>query len=212
MDHRWLRAELEKPGRSQSALARFLGLEHPSIVNRMVAGQRTIKATEADRIRQYLSSTEDSTAAITHSGQVALQASSLPVRGIVEAGSWREVAYSDIATEELIAPKSIVDSGAYALKVAGPSMDLFYPDGSYVIVQPWHGGPLPIGKHVIVERERDGLRETTIKELCRAADGRLELWPRSSQPGHQTPLTYDEHDEATVRLIGRVIWMISPVR
>lgn len=214
MDPSWLKSELEKPGRSQSALARFLNLEHPSIVNRMVAGTRQIKASEADRIRAYLAATQQSggSAAISHSGTVPAAAYYLPVRGVVEAGSWREKVLSDLVDPEmLVAPKSIVDTGAFALKVIGPSMDRFYRDGTYVVVEPWAGGPLPVGKHVVVEREKpDGTVEATVKELVRAADGSLELWPRSNSPLHQTPVPFANDDAVLVRLVGRVTWGISP--
>lgn len=212
MDATWLKHELEKPGRSQSALARFLNLEHASIVNRMVNGQRQIKSSEADKIRAYLDATNREPATLSPPTRAAVDRTTLKVKGLVEAGSWREVAYAESYEEELPAPKSIVDSGAYALRVVGPSMNEHYPDGSYVIVQPWAGGPLPIGKHVIVERERpDGLIETTVKELTRRDDGALELWPRSSDPRHQAQVPFDEADGSTVRVIGRVIWKMSPV-
>lgn len=89
-------------------------------------------------------------------------------------------------------------------------MDKLYPDGSYVVVQPWHGGPLPFGKKVIVERNRDGLIETTVKELVRGANGEPELWPRSHHPAHQSPLQYKEDELATVRIVGVVIWSMRP--
>lgn len=211
MDVEWLKAELAKPGRSQSALARHLGVV-PEIVNRIVHGRRQVKAHEADKIREYLSATTDGGAAtIARIAPRPIPAALLTVRGTVEAGSWREVTLTDFGhePETLPAPRSVVDSGAYALRVAGPSMDLLYPDGSFVVVQPWHGGPLPFGKRVIVERSRDGLIETTVKELVRGADGEPELWPRSSHPAHQAPLPYKE-DDATVRLMAVVIWSMKP--
>lgn len=211
MDATWLKQELEKPGRSQSALARFIGLSHPSIVNRMVTGHRQIKATEADKIRAYLDATSRDPATLTTTSQSTENASIVRVRGVVEAGSWRDLSYAEAFSEELIAPKSVVYSGAYALKVAGPSMNVFYADGSYVIAQPWMGGAMPVGKHVIVERERpDGLVETTIKEMRRGQTGELELWPRSTNPAHQTPIPYDQADEVLVRVIGVVTWALSP--
>jgi len=57
IDPDYLKSELEMPGRSQSALARFMGLSSASIVNRMCKGEREISAKEADQIRAYLSST-----------------------------------------------------------------------------------------------------------------------------------------------------------
>lgn len=209
MDAEWLKAELDKPGRSQSALARFMGLA-PESVNRIVNRKRGIKAAEADQIRAYLNATAGvGGVTFPHISPRPTEAHLLTVRGTVEAGSWREVPFSDLDVHEaetLPAPRSVVDSGAFALRVSGPSMDRKYPDGSYVIVQPWHGGPLPVGRRVVVERSRpDGLVETTVKELVMGAGGELELWPRSSHPSHQTPVLYKDLDEVTVRVVGVVI-------
>lgn len=209
MDAEWLKAELDRPGRSQSALARFMGVV-PEIVNRIANGRRGIKAHEADQIRAYLTATGGSGGAtFPHISPKPQTAHLLTVRGTVEAGSWREVAFSDLdlhEAETLPAPRSVVDSGAFALRVSGPSMDRKYPDGSYVIVQPWHGGPLPVGKRVVIERSRpDGLVETTVKELVQSPGGELELWPRSSHPNHQTPIPYKDIEGVTVTLIGVVV-------
>jgi SOS-response transcriptional repressor LexA len=217
MDARWLKEQLDKPGRSQSDLARHLGYDYPSVVNRMCRGVRQIKAWEADKIREYLAETEkpNSTergnpATIARIAPAPAPAALLPVRGTVEAGSWREVLSEfEQEFETLPAPRSVVDSGAYALRVIGPSMDQMYPDGSFVVVQPWRGGPLPFGKRVIVERNRDGLVETTVKELVRGRDGEVELWPRSSHPAHQTPLAY-KADDTTLHLVAVVIWSMRP--
>lgn len=214
MDHNWLKAELEKPGRSQSALARFLDLEHASIVNRMVKGVRQIKATEADKIRAYLAATARSgDATFTRTGDGANNPSHLVVRGTVEAGNWREKGLSDLSDLELlVAPQSIVDTGAFALRVVGPSMNKHYQDGSYIVVEPWAGGPMPIGKHVVVEREKpDGTVESTVKDLVRNAAGDLELWPRSHSALHQSPIPFANEESVVVRLVGRVSWAITPV-
>lgn len=50
----WLKNELDQPGRSQSALQRYMGFSSPAIVNRMCQGTRDISAKEADKIREYL--------------------------------------------------------------------------------------------------------------------------------------------------------------
>lgn len=211
MEPAWLKAELERPGRSQSALARFMGVV-PEIVNRIVNGRRRIQAHEADQIRAYLTGTGTG-AAIPHISPKPSPTAALPVRGTVEAGSWREVTLdTDFhEPETLPAPRSLVDSGAFALRVSGPSMDRLYPAGSFVIVQPWHGGAMPVGRRVVVERTRpDGLVETTVKELVRSASGELELWPRSNHPAHQTPLALGEGEGITVTLVGLVISSYRP--
>lgn len=210
----WLKIELAKPGRSQSALARFMGVV-PEIVNRIVNGKRQIKAHEADQIRGYLNATEKGApATFSHMAPRPIPAALLTIRGKVEAGSWREVSFTDLDVHEpetLPAPQSIVDSGAFALRVSGPSMDQLYREGSFVIVQPWYGGPLPFGRRVVVERTAsDGKVETTVKEMVRGPDGEPELWPRSKHPAHQTPIRYKDAEGVTVSLIGVVISSYQP--
>ncbi len=56
IDDARLKAELQKPGRSQSGLARYLGIDQAA-VNRMVNGKRDIKARELEKIGQYLADT-----------------------------------------------------------------------------------------------------------------------------------------------------------
>lgn len=57
IDPNWLKAQLDLPGRSQSALARFMKFSSAAIVNRMCTGKRDISAREADQIRAYLAAT-----------------------------------------------------------------------------------------------------------------------------------------------------------
>lgn len=52
----WLKDRLAQPGRSQSALARHMGLDS-SAINRLVNGKRELKAREVEQIWQYLSRT-----------------------------------------------------------------------------------------------------------------------------------------------------------
>lgn len=211
MDLAWLKEQLRLHGRSQSALARYMGIEHAAVVNRIVNGSRRIKVEEAEQIEAYLRATDGST--WTGKGDNQTQPENpthgltlIPVLGVVEAGAWREVADVALAERETIevAQDRRFEGETFALKVVGASMNRVYPDGSFVIARRWNGGPLPAGKRVIVDRERDGLHETTIKELVRTSDGHWELWPRSDDPRHQQPIPYED-ENTTVRIIGRVI-------
>lgn len=56
--HEWLKEELAAPGRSQSGLARFLGLDS-SAINRLVNGRREVRFREVSQIRTYLDQTGD---------------------------------------------------------------------------------------------------------------------------------------------------------
>jgi phage repressor protein C with HTH and peptisase S24 domain len=52
MDGEWVKNQLKGSGRSQAELARYLKLAAP-IINKIVKGRRTIKAAEADQIREF---------------------------------------------------------------------------------------------------------------------------------------------------------------
>lgn len=191
----WLKVELTKNGRSQSALARSMGLD-TATVNRMCAGTRQIKAAELPLIDKYLADT----------GGATIQPQSLTyvkVLGAVEAGAWREPGLED-GGEPLPVIVTDNDAGLYALRVVGPSMNLRYEEGTCVIVRPWAGGPWPVGKRVVVQRtDSSGKVETTLKELVAGDDG-LELWPRSSDQRFQDPIPFKNGDDV-VQIIGQVV-------
>lgn len=81
------------------------------------------------------------------------------------------------------------------LKVVGPSMDLLYPDGSYVIVVSVYDTDVRNGDRVVVYRQQGELREATIKEVRVEADGRIALWPRSTHPDFQEPIYLSDTDQ-----------------
>lgn len=78
-----------------------------------------------------------------------------------------------------------------ALRVAGPSMNQVYPEGSFIVVidafelPDWSPRQ---GQHLVVRRrDRLGLVEHTVKEFRRDEAGRPWLWPRSDHPDFQQP-------------------------
>lgn len=200
MDPAWLKAELRKPGRSQAALARFMGVSQP-VVNRICQDGRKILATEADKIRTYLIATGNGD---NLPPPPPISARLIKVNGVVEAGAWREAGQLAFVEQIPVLNTAAFEGDVFALKVSGPSMNQHYADGSYVIVRAWAGGPLPYGKHVVVKRERaDGLVECTIKELRNG--NKPELWPNSDDPAHQKPVPYGDNGDITVSIVGRVI-------
>lgn len=74
------------------------------------------------------------------------------------------------------------------LKVSGSSMDLLYPDGSYVIVASAADTDVRHGDRVVVYRSQGELIEASIKEVRVEETGRVALWPRSTSPEHQDPI------------------------
>lgn len=225
MDLEWLKTELQKPGRSQSALARFMRLSSPSIVNRIVSGDRQIKAHEAEMIRAYLAATQRSGDNASAGGGAALAPLTreltppvgvrfIKLHGKVEAGAWREV-FPDAPQESYPVPDLQMFAGddLFVLGVAGPSMNEHYKDGSFVVCRHWRGLPIDlVGKHVVVERtDAGGKVETTLKELVMNDRMEFELWPRSTDPRYQEPIHLDPADDREVRVIGRVIYKFEPV-
>lgn len=87
----------------------------------------------------------------------------------------------------------------FAVRVQGRSMDLIYPDGTYVICAPPSQTGLQEGDCVVIRRQdASGRSETTLKQIERQADGSYILCPRSSLPEHQEaiPLPAQEDEAA----------------
>lgn len=108
------------------------------------------------------------------------------VRGMVEAGAWREaVEWPDedwfpvgVSGVERYDPYP-----QFGLVVRGPSMNQVYPEGSILIcVSFLHlGRPPTHGERVVVEHRRGGFVEATVKEFA-VENGRPKLYARSDHP------------------------------
>jgi transcriptional regulator with XRE-family HTH domain len=148
----------------------------------------------------------------------------ISVKGEVQAGVFREaVEWGPEEQQALAIPIGVPysDKPLQGLKVVGPSMNLWYPEGSYVVILPTihlSAGWVPsTGQHVIVQRANDwGELEFTVKEVAYEGDDLL-LWPRSSDPAFQKawrlspPTTRDPDDhEEKIRITGLVVWSVRP--
>jgi SOS-response transcriptional repressor LexA len=141
----------------------------------------------------------------------------VPIVGSVQAGAWAEVESDYLDPPEVVPVYLAGFEGAqlFALRVRGPSMDRFYPDGTMVIVCPAAEIGVREGDHVVVRRHRGGLCETTIKEVVREKGG-IALWPRSTDPGFQEPIRLAlarDADEGP-EIIGVVVssYVIRPIQ
>lgn len=150
-------------------------------------------------------------------GQLTPVAGSIPVVGTVRAGSWEMIPEEPVIEEWL--PMDVPEyAGAslFAVRVVGRSMDLIYPDGTYVIAIPPQEAGLRVGDRVVVRRyDATGRAETTLKEIANASNGRLVLEPRSSDPLHQLPIIVpigDDHTDIGVEIIGVVVASYSKER
>lgn len=141
----------------------------------------------------------------------------VPVVGTVQAGAWSEVYDDQPEPEEAIPVYLAGFEGArlFALRVRGPSMDRYYPEGTMVIVCPAAEIGVREGDHVVVRRRRGVLVETTLKEVVKEKAG-IALWPRSSAAEFQEPIRIEavrDADEGP-EIIGVVVssYVIRPIQ
>lgn len=190
-----IKAARKAAGLSQVVLAQRLGLPQ-SVISDWERDRLDSWRAHADRIALALGKPRGYFAAPQ---TTALNVREIPVIGEVQAGVFREAV--EIPEEERIMLPMVNLSGynqlqLFGLKVIGPSMDLHYPDGSYVIVASAADTDVRDGDKVVVYRSQGELRETTIKQVEVEADGRIALVPKSTHPDFQERiyLSPDEQD------------------
>lgn len=125
----------------------------------------------------------------------------IPVVGIVQAGLWQaDYARPFNAVDEFV---SVGPDPRYpgiprcAFKVIGDSMNLLYPSGTTVIVVSFYdlGRPPKSGEKVIIVKTVDGFEEATIKEIEILNDGRVALWPRSTNPEYSQAIILPSYEK-----------------
>lgn len=123
---------------------------------------------------------------------------SLPVVGTIAAGAFMDISIRDQGEpQEYI---TVATNGRfpharqYALKVQGDSMNLKYPDGTYVTCVDFaeSGLQLKNGMAVHIERLEGHLVETTLK-IVEFVRGQLILSPRSTNVVHK-PIIFEPDD------------------
>ena len=217
---------------TQTALANHLGITRDAYSK--YEGRTVIPnkhAREAAKVLgvdwEYLVSPESINQKLSNTlhNDVAVSTGTIPifVRGAVQAGLFREALEwprDDWETMRIPANLPYADKELQALKVRGPSMNAWYPDGSYIVFVPTiqlSEGWLPAsGQHVLVQRTNEwGEVEATVKEV--AYEGKdLLLWPKSDDPAHQKPwrlkapkrIDPDDTSEP-IRITGLVVWAFT---
>jgi SOS-response transcriptional repressor LexA len=135
----------------------------------------------------------------------------IPVLGAVAAGIWRETVVRELTDAAEFLP---IDVPGYeraqlsALLVEGPSMDMVYPPGRYVVIAHPSEAGLRVGDYVVVQRQKADVFEITLKEFAQEPDGRIALWPRSYHPDYQAPIYLvdgGELDQTAPTIIGVVV-------
>lgn len=138
---------------------------------------------------------------------VLVQAKSLsriPLYGSIAAGNANEMI--PVKETHVIPPRVHKKyPRGFLLKVKGESMNRALPDGCYALVNPT--------KEVIdgkIYAVCIGTSEATIKRVHLLNNG-IELQPYSSDPTFKARVfDYDDEDEETVTIIGRVVWYTMP--
>lgn len=119
----------------------------------------------------------------------------LPVLGKIQAGNWVDRSIIDDSGEYEMIPVALdprfTGVRQYALEVVGDSMDLVYPEGTFVTCVDYidSGATLKPGRILHVERHNGSLIEVTLKAM-EFVDGLLMLVPRSSNPRHK-PMKFE---------------------
>lgn len=119
----------------------------------------------------------------------------VPVKGMVQAGLWRDaIEWPQEDWYSIVAPADDRHPGAerFGLVVRGTSMDRLYPEGTIVLAVKFGDlarTPKPGERVVVLRRDRrTGDYEATLKEYDLDDKGRHILWPRSNDPEFQSPI------------------------
>ena len=214
IDADWLKEQLEMPGRSQSALARFMGFTSAAIVNRMCKGERTISAEEADKIRAYLSGTirpnrQSDNAEPSHIGNTPDLPRSDPERAYVSVEVLPTYAgmggggTGDGDLETALISRHLVQdelrakpSDLILINVRGNSMEPHFRHGDQLLVDRRDVSPTQPGPFAVLYS--DGYVVKNVAWIERRSKLRLS----SSNP----EFGYEDFDPDEVKILGRPVW------
>lgn len=176
----------DQTGKSFSQIARTVGVAPSTIVRFMndEAANHSLSATTMARLENEFGPLTPQSNALIPSNSSEL----VPMVGRIQAGLWQSGdMFAQEGYSEFI---SITPDDRYpgikrwAFRVQGDSMDLLYPSGTIVVAVSYCDiARLPkTGDKVIAIRQENGLEEATLKEIEIRDDGRVVLWPRSTNP------------------------------
>lgn len=220
----WIADQLAATGVSQSELARQIGLDDPSKVNRIVKGLRRVQPEELERAEAFFASLRSDGPPLDQARPVRATLIPTPVSGQVSAGLFQEVdgVENQDADEVLVARNPRYPQARMVVfDVGGNSMNAFdppIPDGSRV------SGPVfedirevpRSGMAVVIQRSTaDGqMLEWSVKEIEVRDDG-YTFHPRSTDARYK-PIVVDTDlnadDGKKVEIIALVTDVTRPVR
>lgn len=165
-------------------------------------------AAALDTSVEWFTSTGDTAKPTTAGVSDASPLSEIQVVGQIQAGAWLDSSLVDEDYDRETIPMypdpRFPRAKQYGLKVVGDSMDLEYPDGSYVTCVDFIDSGLgtKLGLTVHVERQTGPLVEATLK-VIEMVEGKLMLVPRSSNQKHK-PIPLDGDGDTVIEIRGVV--------
>lgn len=189
-----LRHQLAAKKFKQNALARHLRIA-PARISEMLKGERRIQLNEMQPLAEWLGVSDP--AAKRDIPEGAKPVNSIPLLGDVPAGPWREAIHKSHHYIQVALPG--IRPNAYALEVAGDSMDRIVRNGATIVVDP---DDIDLfDKWLYIVRNAEG--EVTFKQY---RDAPARLVPCSSNPEHKTISVTDRDYE----ILGRVVLITVP--
>lgn len=193
MDIDWIRDGLKRPGKTQRGLAKAMGID-ASAVNRLLAGNRQLKASEIEKAQAYLQDLPPPSApkGIIEPLSNDRHIDTLMVLGMAEGGHDGWNLWNGEIIEHIRRPDNLIGvPGAYAVYVTGNSMEPRYNAGELAHIHP--GKPVTPGAYVLVQKKpkTDGeVPLAVIKRLVRRSGSKIVLCQLS--PAKEIELKPDE--------------------
>lgn len=186
MDPKTIKDRLEKAGKNQADLARYMGWSD-SMVSKLLSGARQLKAREADKILQFFGEADhsyekeftsdvrrvDTTPAIPSRSVMPLD---VPILGTAWGGESGDFTMNgETGAFARRPPRYEGRTDVFALYVEGTSMEPRYYAGELILVEKRR--PPQNGDHVVVELNSgpDGNREAYLKVLVARTPTKLKL-------------------------------------
>ncbi len=140
----------------------------------------------------------------------------LSVIGSSQAGAWLEFEEEEFVGQYIPVEETseFFSCRQYALLVKGTSINKIIPENDYALCVDFAdlGREAKHNDVVVVQRTRgqDGIRETTIKQVVFDLEpengSHISLWPRSTDPKHQTPIELGALEDDTSVSIVSLVW------
>jgi transcriptional regulator with XRE-family HTH domain len=205
----WIRAGLERPGKTQYGLADAMGVT-PSIIVRLLSGRRRLRIEELPTISKYLGLPEPS-------GDSAFRGlKALPAWRDIGDGIWFSNGGKPFKQSSIQVPLVFDARHAHLKQLAvrhkGEAFPKSVPNGAYLIYVPYFEARTKIadGDLVVAQRTRaDGI-SLIIRRIC-VENGKMALKAEGSRKAFPTLKlsNFDIGEKVTVE--GLICWIVSKV-